>query len=389
MNKKILAYRRENNDLGIRNYVLILSSVVCANQAVNLIGDEFNADNIIKLTHQHGCTQGGNDKSQTLRTLQGIALNPNVAAVLVVGLGCETIKAEMIAKPLLKAGKLFKAIEIQNLGGLEKTIKAGRKIIEDFINSVSKLKREEMNISDLTVGLECGGSDAFSGITANPAVGIASDILVKSGAKVILSEMPELIGAEHVLGKRAANSKVKDKLFNFIEKFENKAIESGIDIREANPTPGNRAGGISTLEEKSLGCIYKGGSSSLNEVVDYGEMPKKKGLVVMNTPGNDIESLSGMAAGGAQLMIFTTGRGTPAGCIVAPTIKISTNSKLARKMKDIIDLNSGVMIDQGKTKEEFGEIIFEEIIDVAEGKLTKSEIWKQYDFAINRIGPSY
>jgi len=389
MKEYILAFPRDDGQVGIRNYILVLSTVVCANRTATLIGNGINEDNIITLTHQHGCTQGGKDKDQTLRTLQGIALNPNVAAVLIVGLGCETITGQMIADKLGKIGKPFEVIEIQNLGGTEKTVQKGKDIIKKFSNITANIKRKEVDLSNITIGVECGGSDSFSGITANPAVGVASDILINFGGTVILSEIPELIGAEHVLGRRAVDNQVKEKLYELIDNFEQEAFKSGIDIREANPTPGNMAGGITTLEEKSLGCIYKGGTTELKEVLDYAEKPSRKGLVVMNTPGNDIESLSGMAAGGAQIMLFTTGRGTPAGSIVSPTIKIATNSRIFNRMNDNIDLNAGEIIDQGLSKEEFGQQIFNEILQVCHGKITKAEKLKQFDFAINRIGPTY
>ena len=389
MKEYILTYPRDDGQVGVRNYILVLSTVVCANRTAELVGSGTFNNNIITLTHQHGCTQAGKDQSQTLKTLQGIAINPNVAAVLIVGLGCETTKAELIAQEVAKTGKTFEVIEIQKSGGIEKSVQKGRKIINKFLSITSEIKRKESTLSNITIGLECGGSDAFSGITANPAVGVTSDILINYGATVILSEVPEMIGAEHVLGKRAANNQVKDKLYKLIDNYEQKAFKSGINIREANPTPGNLAGGISTLEEKSLGCIYKGGTTELKEVIDYAEKPSHRGLVVMNTPGNDIESLSGMAAGGAQIMLFTTGRGTPAGSIVSPTIKIATNTKLYNSLGDIIDLNAGEIIDSGVSKEEFGQKIFDEILKICHGKITKAEKYKQHDFAINRIGPTY
>lgn len=385
---KITAYVRKNDEIGIRNYVLVISSVVCANGAVNLIKRKSDTKDLVAVTHQHGCSQGGADKKQTLRTLRGIAGNPNVAAVLVVGLGCEVIKPEEIVKQVADKNKPFEIINIQEQGGVENTAEKGREIINS-LNDRKVCMRESVNIENLILGLECGGSDSFSGLTANPAVGKASDMLIEKNGTVILSEVPEMIGAENVLAKRCINSKVKDELLSVVKNYEEKALESGIDIREANPTPGNKAGGITTIEEKSLGCIYKGGTTEVKQVVDYGEHPTVNGLVIMNTPGNDVESITGMAAGGAQIIAFTTGRGTPAGCSVAPTIKIATNSKAFSNMVHDIDLNAGMMIDKGISRDKMGEIIYEELLEVAEGKRTKAENLNQFDFSINRIGPTF
>jgi len=386
---EIMAYLRPGGGAGIRNYILVLSSVVCANRAVAMIKDRADNEELIAITHQHGCSQGGIDREQTLRTLQGTASHPNVAAVLVVGLGCETIKAERIASKALEKEKPCEILEIQNCGGVAKTVQQGLKIVEDFNRLKSSFEREPVNISEITLGVECGGSDSFSGITANPAVGEAADLLISKNGRVILSEIPEMIGAEHVLAEKCINDEVKDKLLSMVKNFEKKALKAGIDIREANPSPGNKEGGITTLEEKSLGCIYKGGTSQIKQVVDYAESPEKDGLIIMNTPGNDVESMSGMAAGGAQIMAFTTGRGTPAGCAVAPTIKIATNSRLYNNMKNDIDINSGEIIDGKATKKDMGEIIFNKIVKVIEGEKTKSELLGQFDFSINRIGPTF
>jgi len=388
-NRKISAYVRPNGLVGVRNYILVLSTVVCANQTVSLIEKQVKGDNIIAITHQHGCSQGGDDKEQTLRILRGIAAHPNVAAALIIGLGCETINPKMIADYVEKFDKPCKTLEIQECGGVLKTVKQGIKILNDYQTLAGKINREKVDIYNLIVGLECGGSDSYSGITANPSVGIFSDILIGRGGTVLLSEIPEMIGAEQLLAKRCKDKKTKERLLEAIKNYETKALKAGIDIREANPSPGNKEGGITTLEEKSLGCILKGGNTPIKQVIDYGEFPEEQGLIIMNTPGNDVESLSGMAAGGAQIMVFTTGRGTPAGCAVAPTIKIATNSRIYKKMKDSIDINAGKIITKGINLHEIGKEIFLKVIKIAEGEKTKSEILGQYDFSINRIGPTF
>ncbi len=387
MKNKITAYLRPEGEVGIRNHILVMASVVCANKAVSMIGK--NENNVVSITHPHGCDQAGEDRERTLRTLAGVASNPNVAGVIIVGLGCETISAEMIAEKISATEKPVYALEIQNNGGVSSTVEEGKRILKGLKDKASKVKRGKVGIDQLVVGLECGGSDAFSGITANPAVGVASDLIVENQGSVILSETPEFIGAEHLLIERCSDSKVKEKLAFIVQRFEQKAKDTGLDIRGANPTPGNMAGGITTLEEKSLGCIYKGGTSEVKEVIEYAEKPNKKGLIIMDTPGNDVESMTGMAAGGAQIMIFTTGRGTPTACAVAPTIKVATNSLIYENMKESMDINAGEIITGHKSIAEVGEEILALLIEVAEGRLTRGEILDQRDFAINRIGPTF
>lgn len=383
--KQISGYIRKNGTVGFRNHILILASVVCANHAVQLLGQKFK--DAIPITHQHGCSQGGDDAKQTFRTLIGIASNPNVAAVLVIGLGCELIKAADIAKEVEKSGKLVSFLVIQQCGGVSKVVEQGEKILLKMFKEASKYKRKLVGINNIVLGTECGGSDAFSGITANPALGITSNLIIQNGGTVILAETPELIGAESVLKKRCTDEKVGEKLISVIKRFEQRALDVGTN--EGIVSPGNIKGGITTLEEKSLGCTYKGGDSEIKEVIDYANKPTKRGLVVMDTPGDDVEQISGMSAGGAQIIVFTTGRGTPVGCAVAPVIKISTNSTTYKNMKEHIDINAGKIIDGISNVEEMGQEIFDFILKVAEGYPTKSEKCGQKDFSINRIGPSF
>ena len=387
MKNKIKVYKRKNGEVGVRNYILIISSVVCANKAVSLIGN--NQDNVISITHPNGCDQAGKDKERTLRTLAGTISNPNVVAAIIVGLGCETISPKMIAEKVSNNSKPVYTLVIQDEGGISNTVKKGRGILKDLQKKVSNIERSLVSLKYITIGVECGGSDSFSGITANPAVGVASDLIVNNNGTVILSETPEFIGAEHILRKRCINKKVANKLDMIVDRFEQKAFDIGADIRGTNPTPGNIEGGITTLEEKSLGCIYKGGNTQVKEVIEYAETPSKQGLVIMDTPGNDVESMTGKAAGGAQIMVFTTGRGTPTASAIAPTIKVATNSLIYKRMNESMDINAGEIINGNKTIEAVGKEIFNLILDTAEGRLTKGEILKQRDFAINRIGPTF
>jgi altronate dehydratase large subunit len=343
----------------------------------------------VYVTHQHGCTQLPADAAQTKRTLAGFGSNPNVAACIVVGLGCETISAADIASDIAQTGTPAVSLIIQEEGGSLNTINKGVKIGRGMLADISKLKRAPHPLSNLILGLECGGSDAWSGLSANPAVGNASDRLIREGGTSILSETQEIIGAEHILAARAINREVGDRLIEMVRRAESGAINGGVDIRLANPTPGNRAGGISTLEEKSLGCISKAGiEAPLNEVLEYAKPPTKRGLVFMDTPGHDIESITGMVAGGAQIIFFTTGRGTCTGCPIAPVIKICSNSPTFEKMSDNMDVDAGKIIIGENTISQMGELLFMEMLEVCNGKSTKSEDLGYGSFAINRIGPS-
>ena len=373
--------------MGVRNQVVVLPSVVCASEVCNAIAQKVKG--VISIPHTHGCTQLAHDAEQTARTLIGIGRNPNVAAVLVIGLGCEMIEPSSIASGIEESNKLVKSLVIQEIGGTPKAIKEGVKIIQEMLAYASRFKRERVTMDSLVLGVECGGSDACSGLSANPALGITSDLLVEEGGTVILSETTESIGAEHILAKRAINRSVARKILRIVKRTERRALSFGVDIAKANPTPGNYKGGITTLEEKSLGCVMKGGTSKVMEVLEYAETPTQKGLVLMDTPGQDAESVTGLAAGGAQIIAFTTGRGTPLGSAIAPVIKIATNSYVYSKMRENMDINAGEIITGNKSVQDVGEKILREVIRVASGKLTKSEILGHREFAIHRIGPSF
>nr|WP_223292358.1 UxaA family hydrolase [Salipaludibacillus neizhouensis] len=384
---KFLGYRRSNGKVGVRNHVLILPTITCATQAAKQITEL--VDGTVSFIHQHGCAQVGDDYEQTFRTYVGFGENPNVYGVIVLGLGCETHQAKSVAEEIAKSGKPVVTVSIQDHGGTLTAIAEGAKEATKLVQEASTQLRELCDFSELIIGTECGGSDACSGLSANPAVGAVSDKIVEKGGTAILAETTELIGAEHLLANRASNDKVKKRVYEVIESMENRSMQMGIDIRTGNPSPGNIDGGLSSLEEKSLGAANKSGTSPLNQIIDYAEEPTEKGLVWMDTPGHDIEQLTGMVAGGAQVVLFTSGRGTPTGSPIAPVIKIATNTPMFERMGENMDLNAGNIIEGTETVEEVANRIFNEIGLVSTGKKTKAEILKQHDFGIWRIGPTF
>ena len=384
---KFMGYGRPDGTVGVRNLLLVLPSVVCANDTAMRIAAQLSG--AVYVTHQHGCAQLPDDAAQTRRTLAGFGGNPNVAACIVVGLGCEGIRAQDVAADIAKTGKPVASLVIQEEGGTISTIARGVKIGRVMLSEMSAQIREEHDLSELTLGLECGGSDSWSGLSGNPVAGVVSDMLVTEGGCSILSETQEIIGAEHILAKRAVSKEVADKLLAMVAKAESGALAGGSDIRMANPSPGNKEGGLTTLEEKSLGCINKAGSiAPLQEVIAYAEKPTRKGLVFMDTPGHDIESITGMVAGGAQVVLFTTGRGTCTGCPIAPVIKICTNTPTYEKMKDNMDVDAGAILEGKATIQEIGGKTFDLMVEVCNGKTTKTEELGYGSFAINRIGPT-
>jgi altronate dehydratase large subunit len=379
-------YRRLDGSVGIRNHVLVMPSVTCANQVARAISA--NVKGTTWFEHQHGCCQLGPDAAQTMRALVGHGAHPNVYGVVVVGLGCEVVRAQEVAAEISRECpcKPVQLVIIQDEGGSLKSIQAGTVAAHRLVVEASALRRESCEVAELIVGTECGGSDACSGLSANPAVGSASDLLIDAGSTSILAETPELIGAEHIIAERAVNEDVKRRCYATIRGFEESAKRVGVDVRGGNPTPGNFEGGISSIVEKSLGCVHKAGSRPLQDVIGWAERITRKGLIYMDTPGHDIEQLTGMVAGGCHICLFTTGRGTPTGSPIAPTIKIASNTALYEKMKDDMDLNAGTIITGEETVEQVADRIVGEILEVASGKLTKSEALGHNDFAIARIG---
>lgn len=383
--KKIMGYRREDGKFGLRNKVIIIPSVHCANKVCENIARKCNG--AVYINHQHGCSQLEFDALQTRDVLIGHGSNANVFGVLIIGLGCEVIQVKAVAEKIKEATP-YKKVEylvIQECGGSKNTIENGIKIVNEMLESAAKLQKSEGDFSDLILGTECGGSDSYSGLSANPALGSLSDFVIDEGGAVILAETTELIGCEAILTKRAKNDEIAKKVYDKILAYENLVKSFHADIRGANPSPGNMAGGLSTIEEKSLGCVYKAGTRTLMDVIDYAKPVVSKGLTFMNTPGNDIEQLSAMVAGGANICVFTTGRGTPTGSAIVPTIKMSSNTFCYENMNDAIDINAGSIIDGVKTKEEVRDELIELIVRISDGELVKAELNEQNDFSVWRL----
>lgn len=383
-------YRRADGRVGTRNYIAIVSTVNCSATSSKFIAQKFdeailsqfpNVDGVIPLIHKGGCAMayGGPDHRQLARTLAGFAQHPNIAGYLIVGLGCETSQAAFLTAEhqLVQLGNLGPqaaapiTMNIQDEGGVAKTVARGVSILKEMLPEVNKLRREVIPASELMLGLNCGGSDGNSGITANPALGYASDLLIAQGGTAVLAETPEIYGAEQVLIRRAINRQVADKLVERIRWWEDYAAKFEAHI-DNNPSVGNKKGGLTTIYEKSLGAVAKGGTTALRGVYEYSEPVTEKGLVVMDTPGYDPASVTGIVAGGCQVVVFTTGRGSCFGCKPSPTIKVSTNTPLYERMRDDMDIDAGPILN-GKSIEEVGTEIFEQVLAVASGQPTKSE----------------
>lgn len=377
-------FRRTNGRSGTRNYLGILTSVNCSASVARFIAqaamqsgmlDEFpNVDGVVSFTHGTGCGMAGSGEGFEVlqRTQWGYAGNPNLGAVLLVGLGCEVFQIGRMKKDHgIEEGETFRTMTIQDTGGTKKTIEQGLARVKEMLPAVNATRRETLPASGLTLALQCGGSDGYSGITANPALGVAADILVRNGGTAILSETPEIYGAEHLLTRRAKTRAVGEKLIERIKWWEEYTARNGGEMNN-NPSPGNKAGGLTTILEKSLGAAAKGGSTTLNAVYEYAEPVTEKGFVFMDTPGYDPVSATGQVAGGANMICFTTGRGSAYGCKPAPSIKLATNTPLYQRMTDDMDINCGDVLE-GVSVEAKGQEIFQTILAVASGKKSKSE----------------
>ena len=381
-----LGYPRPDGRAGIRNYVAVISTVVCANGVVEAIARA--VPGVKPITHTEGCGRGPQDFLLAVRTLIGLGKNPNVAAVLVVGLGCEFITKEILLAGIGEAKKPVEAIAIQEEGGSRQAAAKGIAIARRLWEEAAGRERAECPWDRLTLGLECGGSDALSGVTANPLVGYAADWIVGAGGTAMLSETTEMIGTEKILARRAATPQVAKAVTDLITGQHRLAREILGTLADQAISPGNMDGGLSSIREKSLGCIIKGGSTPIRQVLDTSEPPAQKGLVIMDSPGSDIFSLTAMAAGGAQLMLFTTGRGTPAGFPLAPVIKIATHHELYRRLADDMDFDAGILLD-GISLDEAGRDLLALIERVAAGEWTKAEINRNDLLAIHTRGPSF
>jgi len=377
-------FRRAGGRAGTRNYVGILTSVNCsasvarfiaeAAQRSGLLDDFPNVTGVVSFTHGTGCGMAASGEGFDLlkRTQWGYAANPNLGAVLLVGLGCEVFQiGRMKSLYGIEESDTFRTMTIQDAGGTRRTIEEGLAVLREMLPVANRARRETLPASGITLALQCGGSDGYSGITANPALGVAADILVRHGGTAILSETPEIFGAEHLLTRRARSREVGEKLVERIRWWEAYTKRHGGEMNN-NPSPGNKAGGLTTILEKSLGAAAKGGSTTLNAVYEYAEPVTEKGFVFMDTPGYDPVSATGQVAGGANIICFTTGRGSAYGCKPAPSIKLATNTAVYERMRDDMDLNCGDILD-GVPLQAKGEEIFARILAVASGEKTRSE----------------
>lgn len=380
----ILGYPRPDGLVGIRNHVLILPTCACASETCRIVSSQVKGT--VNMINNSGCAEvkGNEDMTQTI--LVGFAANPNVYGTVIIGLGCENVGHAELAEKIRKiTNKPLVSFGIQEEGGTVKTIEKAVRAAREMAMAASMEQRIPCDISNIMLAQECGGSDATSGLAANPALGLASDRLIDLGGSTMMNETIEFIGAEHVLAARGETEEIRRKIIEICRDFEEHLAKAGQNCRHGQPTPGNKAGGLSTIEEKSLGCIHKGGSRPIVEVVMEGERPTKRGAIVMDSPGYDIASMTAMAAGGCHVMVFTTGRGTPTGNVIMPVIKITGNAETYQRMLDNMDFDASGPISGVSTLQETADALFDEIVEVCNGKMTKAEIYGFSDIAIDRV----
>ena len=377
-------YVRSNGRVGTRNYIGVLTSVNCSATAAKYIADAVSdelmakhptVDGVVALTHSTGCGMAGAGEGyeNLQRVLWGFAQHPNFAGILMVGLGCEVNQIDFLLEAYgLERGPNFQTMTLQDTGGTRKTVERGLGLITDMLPEAGKAVRQTVPVSELTLALQCGGSDAYSGMTANPALGAAATLLVQHGGTAALAETPEIYGAEHLLTRRAVSREVGEKLVERIKWWEDYCERNGGEMNN-NPSPGNKAGGLTTILEKSLGAAAKGGVTNLCGVYNYAERIDTKGFVFMDSPGYDPCSITGQVASGSNVVAFTTGRGSCYGCKPAPSLKLATNTTMYRRMEEDMDINCGEVLDEDLSIEEMGERIFDKVVRTASGEPTKSE----------------
>jgi altronate dehydratase large subunit len=381
---EFLGYKRAEGRAGVRNHVLILPTCGCSSETARIVASQVKGS--INVIINTGCADVEANTELTQRVLTGFALHPNVYAVVIIGLGCETVGHEELHKKLkAETSKPIVSFGIQEEGGTAKTIAKAVPAARALVSEASAQSRVPCPIGDLLLGLECGGSDATSGIAANPALGEVCDTLIDMGASTMLSETIEFIGAEHILANRAINKEVHNQIIQICRDYEEHLSVAGQDCRAGQPTPGNKEGGLSTLEEKSLGCIKKGGTRPIVEVLQEGVRPTKSGSLIMDTPGYDVASVTMMVAGGCQLVAFTTGRGTPTGIALAPVLKITGNRETFHHMEDNMDVDVSGIIEGEYSISDGAERIFDAIVESANGRMTKAEVYGFSDICIDHI----
>ncbi|MBQ4046434.1 MAG: altronate dehydratase [Lachnospiraceae bacterium] len=377
-------YRRAEGRPGIRNHVLILPTCACGSESSRIVASQVRG--AVNIVFNTGCSDVAANTEMSQKVLTGFACNPNVYGIVIIGLGCETVPhlklkekiQSMCSKPVVSFG-------IQDEGGTLKTIEKAVRAARDMAAEAAMQQKELFDVSEFFLGIECGGSDATSGIASNPAVGELSDILVDMGATSMMSESIEWIGGEHVLAKRAASAEIHNQIIEVCRDYEKHLEAAGQDCRAGQPTPGNKAGGLSTLDEKSLGCIRKGGTRPVVEVLEQAKRPTKKGAIVMDTAGYDISSVTSMVAAGCQAVIFTTGRGTPTGNAIVPVLKVTANGRTYQKMEDNMDIDLSPIVRGEKTYQEMGREMVKNIKDICNGKMTKAEAFGFSDIAVDHV----
>ncbi len=382
----ITGYERKNGKYGIRNHVLVMATVSCVNGVINRISRE--VPEAVCIPHAYGCGRGSARETQILfRILASMVHHPNVGAAVLIGLGCERSNMKALRPFLEKAEKPVTIFNVQDCGSLQTAAK-GTEAARSFLSEISGQKRVPLPWDRLMVAMECGGSDAMSGVTANVALGAVSDWLVGQGSSVIFGENTEMIGTTHVLTRRAKDAQVAKRIEEMIERAEQRTKDTMGPFASWVISPGNMDGGMSTIAEKSMGCIHKGGTTAINQVVDYGEWPTEKGLIVQDGPGYDGDSMSGLAASGSQLMFFSTGRGTPAGFPAVPVIKVASNSRVFDAMGDDIDVNAGVLVE-GTPMEALRQEMLDRMIRVINGEKTKAEANGMDVFTMMTVNPPF
>ena len=382
----IAGYLRPDGKVGVRNHVLVLATVSCVNGVIQRISRE--VPEAVCVPHAFGCGRGGPRDLQILfRILSGMVRHPNVGAVVLIGLGCEVSNTKYLSPLIKDCGKPVEILNVQECGSL-KTAQKGAQAARRLLTAVRTQPRVPISWDQLLVAMECGGSDAMSGVTANTAMGAVSDWIVEKGGTVIFGENTEMIGTDHILARRAKNAKVAEGIFQMVNRADKLANDIMGNMAGLVISPGNMDGGMSTIAEKSMGCIFKGGSTTINQVVDYGETPTERGLILQDGPGYDGDSMAGLAVSGAQVMFFSTGRGTPAGFPALPVIKVASNSRIYEAMKDDMDVNAGTLVE-GKSREEIREEMIDLLTRVANGEKTKAEVNGMDVFTFMTVHPPF
>jgi altronate dehydratase large subunit len=381
-----LGFPRKDGSVGVRNHIGIISVVVCANDVTLKIAQQ--VEGAVAFLHDQGCTQTLVDLDQVTRTLVNLGKNPNLAGVLLVSLGCESVLIDEIRSKIAESGKPVKTLGIQKTGGMLPAIAEGSRIAQEMVIEASQIKREEFDDSHLIIGVKCGASDTTSGLISNPVAGAAFDLLYDHGGTCVFGETTEFLGAEHILMRRAATPEVKQKIEDIVNRMEQRAKMMGVDMRGGQPTTGNIKGGLTTIEEKSLGAIVKAGTKPIQDVYEYGNKITKKGLYIVDSPGREPEFLTGIAAAGVQIIIFSTGIGAPQGFPFVPVLKITGNLNTQKYLSDHIDKFIKLPEEGENTIAQAGEEIYEEIKAIASGKKTKAEVLGYGQFSnIFTVGP--